>query len=89
MTHALHAQQAGHATPNNEKGPTVAAVAPQKSTQSESPDSEADVSARQVAQSKRARLRTTAKRVIVTAACWGFPASWAHWLIARGGLADA
>lgn len=37
----------------------------------------------------RDRLRSAAKRLIVVAACWGFPASWAHELIQRGGLRDA
>jgi hypothetical protein len=38
----------------------------------------------------RDRLRGCLKGVIVTAACWGiFPASWAEWLIQRGGLSDA
>lgn len=36
------------------------------------------------------RLRGCLKCVIVTAACRGiFPASWAQWLIQRGGLSDA
>ena len=35
------------------------------------------------------RLRGGIKRAIVTAACWGFPTTLAHWLIQRGGLRDA
>lgn len=35
------------------------------------------------------RLRGRIKCVIVTAACWGFSASLAEWLIQRGGLSDA
>jgi len=31
-------------------------------------------------------LRSGIKRLIVFAACWGFPAEWAQWLIQRGGL---
>ena len=34
-------------------------------------------------------LRGGIKRAIVAAACRGFPATWAHWLIKRGGLRDA
>ena len=30
--------------------------------------------------------RSAIKRLIVLAACWGFPAEWAQWLIERGGL---
>ncbi len=30
--------------------------------------------------------RRTIKHLIVLAACWGFPAAWAQWLIERGGL---
>ena len=38
----------------------------------------------------RDRLRGRIKCLIVTAACcWGFPASWAQWLIQRGGFLDA
>lgn len=36
----------------------------------------------------RTAIRSGAKRLIVLAACWGFPAAWAHWLIERGGLAN-
>lgn len=39
--------------------------------------------------SGRDRLRAFIKSLIVVAACWGFPASWACWLIQRGGLRDA
>lgn len=39
--------------------------------------------------SGRDRMRASIKRLIVVAACWGFPASWACWLIERGGLRDA
>jgi hypothetical protein len=39
--------------------------------------------------SRPERLRAIAKNLIVSAACWGFPASWAQWLIERGGLTDA
>ena len=38
---------------------------------------------------RRDRLRGCIKNVIVNAACWGFPASWAQWLVRRGGLRDA
>ena len=41
------------------------------------------------APTRRDRLRGCIKGVIVNAACWGFPASWAQWLIQRGGLRDA
>jgi len=34
------------------------------------------------AQATRRRI----KRLIVLAACWGFPAAWADWLIQHGGL---
>ena len=87
MTHAFHAQQAGHATPNNEKGPTVAAVAPQEN--SEGLNSSADGISWQAPRRWRSALRASAKHGIVTAACWGFPATWAHWMIVRGGLGDA
>lgn len=36
-----------------------------------------------------ARLRYCVKQQIVFAACWGLPAAWAQWLIARGGLVHA
>lgn len=38
---------------------------------------------------KSDRARSTAKRIIVTAACWGFPAAWAEKLISWGGLRNA
>jgi hypothetical protein len=31
-------------------------------------------------------LRSCVEHLIVFAACWGLPAAWAQWLIARGGL---
>lgn len=89
MTHALLAQQAGFATPNNEKGPTVAAVAPQETTNSEGLNSPADGISWQAPRRWRSALRGRAKHGIVTAACWGFPATWARWMIVRGGLGDA
>lgn len=32
------------------------------------------------------QARRTIKRLIVLAACWGFPAAWAQWLIDRARL---
>ena len=37
MTHSRNAHGAGQGTPTNEKGPTVAAVAPQANTQDKNP----------------------------------------------------
>ena len=38
MTRTLHARAAGAGTPANDKGPTVAAAAPQENKRNESPD---------------------------------------------------
>ena len=42
MTSDLHANAAGAITPTSDEGPTVAAVAPQKIEQDESPDFQCD-----------------------------------------------
>ena len=89
MTNVLHARRARQGASNNDEGPTVAAVALQKSTQDESSNHRADAFTEQAVPTWRDRLRGGVKRAIVTAACWGFPAPWAHWLIVRGGLRDA
>ena len=86
----------------SDEGPTVAAAAPQTNKRNESPNSQAApkrltghaTSASQsrrheAAPTRQDQLRGCIKCVIVTAACWGFPASWAQWLIQRGGLCNA
>jgi hypothetical protein len=65
----------GPAAAANSKRPTVAAGAPEECNQ--------------VGRAHSASARAIIKRAIVLAACWGFPATWAAWLIERGGLRDA
>ena len=87
MSHALHADKAGRGTPTNDRRPTVVAtVAPGENKREESADCLPNVIAEQA---WRDRLRGGIKTAIVAAACRGFPATWAHWLIVRGGLRDA
>lgn len=80
----LAAPEAAELTPHKDEAPGVTAEGFRaQGTTTDTGDFRADAHALQaVAQA----LRRRAKRLIVLAACWGFPATWAHWLIERGGL---
>ena len=99
MTHSLKARRAGQATPTCDTAHVASAGRVEGNESSESPDFHSVPHAAQAlrviegetkaAPTWRDRLRGGIKRAIVTAACWGFPASWAHRLIERGGLRNA
>lgn len=77
------APDAAELRPHKDEAPGVTAEGFSEQGTTDTFDFRADARALQaVAQA----LRRRAKRLIVLAACWGFPAAWAHWLIERGGL---
>ena len=72
------------------KAPASGATDPARGTeQKRRPEYDGELKADQASLWLSDRLRGWTKGVIVWAACWGLPASWATWLIQRGGLAHA
>lgn len=86
---SLAALEAAELTPRNDQSPGVAAEGFRGQANSVERDycgtAPTDQAPSLVGDCTQA-LRSAVKRLIVLAACWGFPAEWAQWLIQRGGL---
>ena len=90
MTLRIHTLRSASSQPANYKATTVAETwGFNGQSKRVAQEFRSDGIAVHVPEDATARLRTCVKQLVVLAACWGFPAAWAQWLIVRGGLVHA